>query len=155
MTTMTDTPAPQPGAAHAAARRQRDRRQREQAENLARAYRADGAARELNLPTPAWAARAIIAAEWAELVERERAAAKLRREIKLRILRANRVKGADGRGLPQRHPDRLSLDDIADLVGRDKMVVKRWTDRLAAADRSLIPAYDLDDQVPRPEERRG
>jgi hypothetical protein len=102
-------------------------------------------------PTPRAAAEVLIAATAADLRDLDAKRQAKWRELAKRIVRQNYVLDADGLGLPERHPDRIPQDTVAQLIVRDNakghidpMQVNRWSARWLER-HGDPPRYKLDD----------
>ena len=111
----------------------------------------DAQARADQLPTPREAMAVLLrrdADDYARL-EAERDAVYER--LRARALRANYELDAHGRGLPERHPDRFSLNDLVTVTGKHRTTINHWLEELKygrpgkpdTARPDLLPTYKL------------
>lgn len=121
--------------------------------SLRRARELDAQAQDAGQPTPREAMAVLLAhdAEEYDRLERERLDAYDR--VRARALRASYRRDGQGRGLPERHPDRFSLNDLVASTGKHRTTVNHWLEELIhgkpgkphTARQDLIPTYKLED----------
>ena len=122
---------------------------------LRRARELHAQAQAEDQPTPRAAMAALLADRAGELARLEEARDKVYDELRILALRANYVTDEAGRGLPERHPDRFSLNDLVAATGKHRTTVNHWLEELiygkpgkpATARPDLIPSYKLGTQA--------
>jgi hypothetical protein len=106
-------------------------------------------------PTPREAMATLLADRAAELARLEAERDKVYDELRALALRSNYVLDDQGRGLPERHPDRFSLNDLVAATGKHRTTVNHWLEELIhgrpgkpkTARPDLIPTYKLTSQA--------
>jgi exonuclease VII large subunit len=101
-------------------------------------------------PTPRAAAEVLISDDIAELERLEADADRAKRRALERMVRQNYKLDADGRGLPDRHPDRIGLRELGELIHRDAMNASRWMERYLDKLGGQPPRYKPTDSAPAP-----
>lgn len=81
-------------------------------------------------PTPRAAMAVLLAHEAAELARLEAARDDVYDRLRALALRANYIRDRQGRGLPERHPDRMSLNDLVAVTGKHRTTVNHWMEEL-------------------------
>jgi hypothetical protein len=98
--------------------------------SLRKARDLDAKAQADGRPTP-WEAQAVLlAADAAEYRRLEAERTKVYDRIRTRSLRAHHKLDAEGRGLPERHDARFSLDDLSDVTKFHRNTIKHWLEDL-------------------------
>lgn len=94
-----------------------------------RAQELERQAKASGLPTPRAAAEVLLADDAAELRRLDSERARVFQRQAERMVRQNYKLDDQGRGLSERHPDRIGYRALAELIGKDQMQVKRNTVR--------------------------